>query len=78
MNEAVARVFISHSHADKDFARRLDASLLARRVEVFLDERSITVGQSIPKRIVEGIERIGQTKRTNLTPLSTEVVAGET
>lgn len=49
-------LFISHSSADKAFARQLDAALSRCGADVFLDERSIEVGQSIPKRIAEGIQ----------------------
>lgn len=49
-------IFISHSSLDKPFARKLDAALSRCGADVFLDERSIEVGQSIPKRIAEGIQ----------------------
>lgn len=48
-------VFISYSHRDKDFARQLDASLIARSVKTFLDEREIQVGDPIPEKIYDGI-----------------------
>lgn len=48
-------IFISHSSKDKAFARELDASLSRHGVDVFLDERAIKVGDSIPARIYEGI-----------------------
>lgn len=50
-------VFISHSSKDKAFVRKLDATLTANSVSVFLDERDIVVGESIPKRIYESIGR---------------------
>lgn len=50
-------VFISHTSADKPFARMLDASFLAKGLETFLDERSIVVGDAIPAKIYEGLDR---------------------
>lgn len=49
------KVFISYSHADKEFVRNLDAQLLANKVNTFLDEREIKVGDYIPEKIYEGI-----------------------
>ena len=37
--------------------RKLDASLVLNGVEVFLDERDIKVGESIPARIYDGISK---------------------
>jgi|ERR1044071_1025734 hypothetical protein len=48
-------VFISHSHQDKEFARQLEASLFARNINTFLDERMIQVGDSIPQKVYDGI-----------------------
>jgi len=48
-------VFISHSSADKPFARKLDATLSGQGVRVFLDERDIKIGDSIPRKIREGL-----------------------
>lgn len=49
------KVFISYSHSDKEFARQLDASLLANNVETFLDDREIKIGESIPRKIYDWI-----------------------
>ncbi|MET8142525.1 toll/interleukin-1 receptor domain-containing protein [Sphaerisporangium sp. NPDC005288] len=46
-----ARVFISYSSADREFARFLDGSLAAAGVATFLAERDLKVGDSIPERI---------------------------
>lgn len=49
------RIFISHSGADKEFAKMLDSSLLAVGARTFIAERDIRVGDSIPERIYRGI-----------------------
>lgn len=48
-------VFISHSSVDKQFARKLDATLSGQGVKVFLDERDIRIGDSIPRKVHEGL-----------------------
>lgn len=50
-------LFISYSSADKPFVKKLDAALSFNGVPVFLDDRDIAVGDSIPTRIYEGIEQ---------------------
>lgn len=50
-------VFISYSSTDKVLARRLADSLSLYAVPVFLDERQILIGDSIPARIYEALER---------------------
>jgi hypothetical protein len=47
--------FLSHSSADKAFARQLHASLSAVRISCFLDEIDIKVGDSIPARVFDSI-----------------------
>lgn len=49
------KVFISHSSLDKGFARKLDAALVGAGIDVFLDERVIRIGDSIPSKIYEAI-----------------------
>ena len=51
------KVFISHSSKDKPFARKLDAALVSNGVDVFLDEKEIKIGDSIPDAIYEALER---------------------
>src|SRR2546423_13827749 len=51
-----SHVFISYSHVDKEFARQLDASLLANNVKTFLDDKEIRIGDSIPQKIYDGID----------------------
>jgi TIR domain len=51
------RLFISYSHRDLNFVRRLSEDLRHYGYEVWLDEREIQVGQSIARSIRKGIER---------------------
>jgi hypothetical protein len=50
-----AKVFISYSHQDKDFADRLARDLMARRILVWWDDWMIQVGDSLLAKIEEGI-----------------------
>lgn len=50
-------LFLSHSWRDKDFVRKLDQSLQLHGIPTFLDERDIKIGDSIPTKISEAIER---------------------
>src|SRR5947208_1191173 len=50
-------VFISHPSLDKAFVNRLADSLAFYGIPVFLDERSIKVGDSIPGKIYAALER---------------------
>jgi hypothetical protein len=43
----VPSIFLSHSSADKPFARRLAGDLRARGVRVWLDEAEIGIGDSL-------------------------------
>ncbi len=47
--------FISYSHEDKDFARRLFSALKARRISCWLDEHKLLPGDDIFKRVDQGI-----------------------
>jgi hypothetical protein len=49
------KVFISYAHKDQPAAKEIEACLTACGVEVWVDEREIPVGQSIPLRISEGL-----------------------
>jgi predicted nucleotide-binding protein len=48
-------VFISYSSKDRDFAERLAADLRASGVGVWFDQWEIKVGDSITKKINDGI-----------------------
>jgi hypothetical protein len=50
-------VFISHSSQDKSFVRKLDVSLASAGADVFLDERNIRIGESIPNSVFSAIGR---------------------
>lgn len=49
-------VFISHASADKRFARWLCTDLRAAGYSPWLDEWEIKVGESIPKKLSEGLD----------------------
>ena len=50
-----AIVFISYSHDDKDFARRLHDQLQGQGIRCWLDEHEMLPGDDIYKRVDEGI-----------------------
>ncbi len=49
-------VFLSHSHADKPFAERLATDFEKYGVKVWIDQAEIKVGDSLIKKISEGID----------------------
>ncbi len=51
------KFFITHSWKDIDFARKLCDDLRASGLDGFFDERSVRPGESIPKRIEQGLEQ---------------------
>lgn len=50
-------IFISHSAHDKVFVRRLADSLAFYGVPLFLDEREIKVGDNMPAKLYDALER---------------------
>lgn len=52
----MAKVFLSHASTDKKLVRRLATDLATRGHDVWLDEWSIRVGDSIPTKIAEGLQ----------------------
>lgn len=50
------RVFISYSHDDSNFALRLENALKARSIDVWIDSQEILPGDSLIKKIREGID----------------------
>ncbi|MFA0248031.1 toll/interleukin-1 receptor domain-containing protein [Vibrio sp. 10N.261.45.A4] len=54
----MSKVFLSHSHADKPFARKLAASLRAAGHGVWIDEAEINIGDSLVEKIREGLDQV--------------------
>jgi multidrug efflux pump subunit AcrA (membrane-fusion protein) len=54
----VAYVFLSHSHSDKEFARKLAADLRANGHSVWIDEAEINIGDSLIEKIREGLDAV--------------------
>ena len=50
--------FLSHSSADKPFARRLAHDLIQDGLNIFLDEWDINIGESIVERVNDALERM--------------------
>jgi TIR domain len=50
------RVFVSHSHSDKPFVRRLVEDLRKADLNVWLDEQELAPGDSIIDRVSEGLK----------------------
>ena len=55
MDETIT-VFISYSHQDKAFARKLTESLESQAIAVWFDERKIRIGDSITDKIEQGLK----------------------
>lgn len=51
----LGKVFISHSSADKAFVRKLAEKLGAIGFQTWLDEKELLVGDSLPRKISEGV-----------------------
>lgn len=51
-------VFLSHSHPDKPFARKLAADLRANGHTVWIDEAEINIGDSLIEKISEGLDQV--------------------
>lgn len=51
-------IFLSHSHADRSFVRRLFSDLESCGVKAWLDEAEIRPGESLIAKIEEGIEEM--------------------
>ena len=54
----VSSVFLSHSHADKPFARRLAADLRVAGHTIWIDEAEINIGDSLVEKIREGLDEV--------------------
>lgn len=56
LKQAEGSLFLSHSHADKKFARKLTADLEQRGVRVWMDEAEMMVGDSLIEKISKAID----------------------
>lgn len=54
----MSSIFLSHSHADKHFARRLAADLRVAGHAVWIDEAEINIGDSLIEKIREGLDQV--------------------
>lgn len=54
----MSSIFLSHSHIDKPLARRLANDLTKHGIRVWIDEAEILVGDSLIKKIREGIDEV--------------------
>jgi TIR domain len=54
----MSSIFLSHSHADKDFARRLARDLKRAGVRIWLDEAELKIGDSLIEKIRQGIDQM--------------------
>src|SRR5437016_2632636 len=54
----MSSIFLSHSHKDKAFVKRLTLDLRRRGHVVWVDEAEINVGDSLIEKIREGIDRV--------------------
>ncbi len=54
-NNAKTQLFISYSHFDKEYVNRLTTDLENEGMRVWVDEKEIDVGDSISRKIEEGI-----------------------
>lgn len=57
-DDTLSKVFLSHSHQDKPFARRLASDLRARGHVVWIDEAEIGIGDSLIAKIREGLDEV--------------------
>jgi hypothetical protein len=51
-------IFLSHSHEDKLFARKLAADLRAAGHSVWIDEAEIRIGDSLVEKIRDGLDQV--------------------
>src|SRR5437899_3569678 len=51
----VTNIFLSHSHADREFARKLASDLRLSGIHVWIDEAEIKIGESLLSKIQSGI-----------------------
>ncbi|AMV42289.1 toll/interleukin-1 receptor domain-containing protein [Paraburkholderia caribensis] len=54
----MSKVFLSHNHADKPFARKLAADLRQAGHTVWIDEAEIMIGDSLIEKIRQGLDEV--------------------
>ena len=54
----MSNIFLSHSHADKPFVRKLANDLMAIGHKVWIDEAELNVGDSLLKKITSGLYEV--------------------
>lgn len=54
----LSSIFLSHSHADKPFARKLAGDLRKAGHAVWVDEAEINIGDSLIEKIREGLDQV--------------------
>lgn len=54
----MSSIFLSHSHQDKNFARRLAFDLRKAGANVWIDEAELKIGDSLIEKISEGLENM--------------------
>jgi hypothetical protein len=54
----MSSIFLSHSHADKPFARQLAADLRLAGHFVWIDEAEINIGDSLIEKIRDGLDQV--------------------
>lgn len=54
----MSKIFLSHNHADKPFARKLAADLRLHGHIVWIDEAEIEIGDSLIEKIRDGVDRM--------------------
>ncbi len=54
----MSSIFLSHSHADKPFARKLAADLRKAGHAVWIDEAEINIGDSLIEKIRDGLDQV--------------------
>ncbi|AEJ02602.1 TIR protein [Nitrosomonas sp. Is79A3] len=54
----MSSIFLSHSHADKIFAKKLAADLRRAGHGVWIDEAEINIGDSLIEKIREGLDQV--------------------
>lgn len=54
----MSNIFLSHSHADKPFVRKLANDLMAIGHKVWIDEAELNIGDSLLKKITSGLYEV--------------------